>query len=183
MKNNIILIGPIAAGKSTICKGIAKKTGLEHVDVDKLRAEIYPELGYSEEEALEKEKMDGIKGWYMYQKPYELAISKKLLHERENSVISFGGGHSVYHDEMRIKEFTELMSKEPFVFMLTPCEDVETATQILDRRITNNDEKELNPLFVGSETNKKVAKYIIYTEGKTIDDVIKEILSIYMNED
>lgn len=181
MKNNIIVIGPIAAGKSTVCKSISDKTGMKHVDIDKLRGEIYPQLGYSEKEALEEERKAGIKGWYMYQKPYELAISKKLLLESANSVISFGGGHSVYHDEKHIKEFVDLMDKEPYVFLLTPCVDLVDATQILNERISDDDEKELNPLFVKSETNKEVAKFIIYTEGKTIEDVVEEIISIYVS--
>ena len=85
----------------------------------------------------------------------------------------------MYHDKMRIEEFLSLMRKEEFVFLLMPSEDYQESLEILNSRIHNNGEKELNFLFINSETNQKVAKFRIYTKGKKPAETVKEIISIY----
>ena len=46
MKSEIILIGPIGSGKSTISELISIKTGLPRRSMDELRWKYYDEIGY-----------------------------------------------------------------------------------------------------------------------------------------
>lgn len=49
MRSEIILIGPIRVGKSTIGKLLAEQLGLESYRVDDVCFKYYKEIGYSEE--------------------------------------------------------------------------------------------------------------------------------------
>ncbi len=182
INSNIIIIGPIRTGKSTICKELSEKLKKTHVDMDEQRQLMYPEMGYSEEIAEKEYDLNGIKGWYLYQKPFELKAVKTIISNNNNAVIEFGGGQSVYEDENQVKEFIQLMQKEKHVFLLMPCNDNQKSIEILDKRIGDEEaEKILNRIFINSFTNKKVAKYIVYTNGKTPNETIEEIISIYIS--
>ncbi len=180
MNHNIIIIGPIRSGKSTICKKLSEKLQMNHVDMDELRPTLYPEMEYSEQAAEQEYNTKGIEGWYEYQKPFELKAVKTIISSNDNAVIEFGGGQSVYDDEVQAREFITLMQNEKFVFLLLPCSDKQKSLEILDERIGEEEaEKILNRIFINSHTNEQVAKFTVYTQGKTPNETIEEIVSIY----
>ncbi len=182
MNSNIIVIGPIRSGKSTICKKLSEKLQMTHFDMDEQREYLYPEMGYSNEIAEAEFDLKGIEGWYLYQKDFELNAVKIALSKNNNAVIEFGGGQSVYEEKSRVEEFINLMSEEEYVFLLLPCADIQKSLEILDKRIGDEDaEKILNRKFINSYTNKQVARFTIYTEGKTPEETIEEIISLYNN--
>ena len=181
MSDNIILIGPIGVGKSTVAPEVARRTGKIHIDMDTLRGQIYALTDFSEELAEKAYDNGGIIGWHDYQKPFELFAVKTLLEQHRNSVIEFGGGQSVYTDANQADTFLRLVKDESFVILMLPCEDITRSTKILGARARNVEEKILNDIFISSETNKKAAKYVVYTDGKTPRETIDEIVGIYLN--
>ncbi len=182
MRSNIIVIGPIKSGKSSICKKLAEKLKKSHIDMDEQRSILYPQMGYSDKAADAEYDSKGIEGWYMYQKPFEINAVKTILLSSDNAVIEFGGGQSVYQDEHRAQEFIKLMSKEQYVFLLLPCSDPQKSLEILDKRIGDEDaEKMLNRIFIHSFTNKQAAKFTVFTEGKTTEETIDEIITLFNN--
>lgn len=180
MNDNIIIIGPIGVGKSTVAPEVARRTGKKHVDMDELRKEIYALTDFSKKLLNKAYSEGGIIGWWKYQKPFELFSVQTLLKQHTNAVIEFGGGQSVYTDETQAATFLNLIKDEPFVILMLPCEDSARSAKILGDRARNNDEKILNDIFIASETNKKAAKYVVYTEGKTPEETIAEIVKIYL---
>ena len=56
---DIILIGPVRTGKSTLGKLLAEKLGLPQVSLDDLRWKYYGEIGYDEDLAQEFRKQGG----------------------------------------------------------------------------------------------------------------------------
>ena len=49
MKPEIILIGPIGSGKTTVAELLSIKTGLPRRSMDELRWKYYDEIGYDRE--------------------------------------------------------------------------------------------------------------------------------------
>lgn len=179
MKNinsNIVIMGPIGVGKSSVAQELAKQLCLPRIELDEQRTRIYKQTNFSVDEAERQYSLNGIRGWYTYQKPYELLSVDVILSEYSNTVIDFGGGQSVYDDEKQITEFLRLMESVKNSFLLMPYKDVDKSLSLLSKRI-NEDELKLNEIFVRSETNKLAAKHIIYTEMKTIKQIVDEILS------
>ena len=183
MNDNIIIIGPIGVGKSTVAPEVARRTGKKHIDMDALREQIYVLTDFSEELAEKAYDKGGIIGWHDYQKPFELFAVKTLLEQHSNAVIEFGGGQSVYTDATQADTFLSLIKDEPFVILMLPCEDLTRSTKILGDRARNIEEKILNDIFITAETNKNAAKYVVYTDGKTPRETINEIVGIYLNAD
>ena len=181
MSDNIIIIGPIGVGKSTVAPEVARRTGKTHVDMDTLRRKIYALTAFSEELAEKAYDNGGIIGWHDYQKPFELFAVKTLLEQHKNAVIEFGGGQSVYTDAAQADTFLSLIKDEPFVILMLPCEDSERSKKVLSKRARNKGERILNDIFITSETNKNAAKYVVYTDGKTPEETIDEIVGIYLN--
>ncbi|UUV18111.1 hypothetical protein NRK67_12535 [Fusobacteria bacterium ZRK30] len=78
MKKDIILIGPVGAGKSTIGKLLSEKLDIPQASLDDIRWKIYKGSGYDFELAYEIMKREGFLGIYRYWKPFE-AGSRTLL--------------------------------------------------------------------------------------------------------
>ena len=177
MSFNVILMGPIGVGKSTIAKIIAERTGKPFVDLDEQRSRFYAETDYSDKKAERRYLLKGIQGWYRYQKPYELYSVRRILEESRDSIIAFGGGQSVYEDEEQQAEFYKLMAPVEHSFLLLPFPDVDASLKLLSQRI-EKDELKLNRIFIYSETSRSAAKHIIYTGEKTPNQVADEIMGI-----
>jgi shikimate kinase len=98
MTTDIILIGPISVGKSTVGSLLSQRLGWTQRSMDDLRWDYYQEIGYDEELAKHKRETEGFWGLYRYWKPFEAYAVERLLAEHQQCVIDFGAGHSVYED-------------------------------------------------------------------------------------
>lgn len=166
MKKNIVLIGLMGSGKSTIGKLIAEKLGIKFADTDDLiihKAQKPIKQIFAEEGEI-----------------FFRDIESKVIEEvskEENIVISTGGG-AVLRDEN-----VESLKKNGILFYLyAPAEE-------LYERIKDDTERPLiktpNPL----ETLKKIqeareyfynkADYKITTCGKSPEESADEIIRIY----
>lgn len=173
--NNILVMGPIGVGKTSVSKELAKRTGRKLIEMDEEKKRIYSQIGFSLEKCEEKYEKYGIMGWYQYQKPFELYSVKMLLGENDNAVIDFGGGQSVYDNEEQVKEFLSIVKSQKYSFLLMPYEDVDMSLKLLSTR-NEDDDTDLNRIFINSITSRQAAKHIIYTGEKTISDIVDEIL-------
>ena len=99
MRSEIILIGPVGVGKSTLGKLLAEKLGVPLCSMDDLRLQYYNEIGYNKEKIREIDSTEGFSGVYKYWKPFEIHAVERLLADHKNCVIDFGAGHSVYEDD------------------------------------------------------------------------------------
>lgn len=175
--SNIVIMGPIAVGKSSVAQELARELGRSRVELDEERERIYSQSDFSAEEMENHYSSEGIVGWYNYQKPYELLSVAVVLAENSNAVIDFGGGQSVYDDEKQAEEFLRLMEPVENSFLLMPYVDTEASIALLRARI-GRDEATLNKIFVPSKTSRLAAKHIIYTERKTVKEIVTEIIPL-----
>ena len=124
MGDEIILIGPINIGKSTISELLSIKLNKPHIMIDKIRFKYYEEIGYDHTIAdkLQNEKgfFDGI---YRYWKPFELYAIKKILNEYSDCIFDFGAGHSVYEDDEMFNEAKELLDDFKNIILLLPTSE------------------------------------------------------------
>lgn len=173
--NNILVMGPIGVGKTSVSKELAKRTGKKLIEMEEEKKRIYTHIGFSLKKCEEKYEKYGIMGWYQYQKPFELYSVKVLLEENNDAIIDFGGGQSVYDNEEQVKEFLNIMKIQKHSFLLMPYEDEDMSLKLLSTRY-EEDDTELNRVFINSKTSRQAAKHIIYTGQKTISEIVNEIL-------
>jgi shikimate kinase len=171
--SNIILIGPIGTGKSTLADIISTKLSYPRCCVDDVRWDYYQKLGYSKEkeQALRAVSFEEV---YKYWKPFEAQTIIQILKDYQNHVIDFGGGHSVYEDEQLFSEVANAMLQESNVFLILPSEDKEESLRILDER----EKLAINAHFIEHKSNYELAKHIVYTKGKTPLETAEEIIQL-----
>lgn len=177
MDKEIILIGPIGVGKSTVGQVLSKKLNIPQCSLDFVRFKYYDEIGYSSLKERLLWKFKGFIGVYKYWKPFEAYSVERVLNDYPDHIIDFGGGQSVYEDDNLFMKVQKLLKPYKNIFLLLPTEDKEKSFNILQSR-QNCD---INRHFIEHKSNYELAKHIIYTEGKTPDMVADEIIKNISN--
>ena len=164
-KKNLVLLGMMGSGKSSIGSLIAKKLQLNFIDIDNV---IENELGLSIKKIFET------KGENYFRKFEEKTTLKKL--KSGSTVISLGGG------AFSNKEIRNEVIKNHISFWLNWSDD------ILLNRIKNSKKR---PLAFNSSENEIIdlikkrsniyskALYKIECDNLTKNEIVKEILKIY----
>lgn len=163
-KKNIMLIGFMGTGKSTISAKLREKTRMEEVDMD---AAIVERENCSINEIFQNQGE-------AYFRQVETDVLKELLTE-DHRIISCGGGAVVKEENVK------MMKDNGSVILLTA-----TAQTVFDRVKNNNDRPilrgNMNVEFIQELMKKREALYlraadiIIETDEKSVDEICDEIL-------
>ena len=166
-KENLVFLGMMGSGKSSIGSLVAKKLKVKFIDIDK---EIEKELGLSISKIFETKGED-------YFRQYEEKITLKIL--KVNSiVISLGGGAFVN------KKIRKEILKNHISFWLN------WSNEILLNRIKNSKkrplalnatENELIDLIKKRSNTYSKASYEIKCDKLSKQEIVKKILEIYEN--
>jgi len=163
--NNIILVGPMGAGKTTIGRRLSERLNLDFFDSDH---EIVNTTGVSIDHIFD---VEGEKGF----RDRESDVLKKLCN-LPNIVLATGGG------AVMLEENRELMKKASSIIYLSSSVD-----QILRRTAksktrpllekSNNRRKTITDIIEARDSlYREVSSYIIDTNGKKLNEVIDEII-------
>ena len=163
----ILIIGPMATGKSTVANELAKIIDKPRVPMDRLRWYYYYKEGFS----LEKEfSIESFTDVMAYWKPFELNAVDRIVSEFPNAIIDFGAGHSYYPDERQFEEASKILEPISNIFLLLPTPDKEESIKICNERlekrkkdVLSEDEISANENFVQHESNYKIGQtYYLY---------------------
>ena len=175
---DVILIGPIGAGKSTLGTLVAAALGVPQVSLDDIRFTYYRERGYDDSIANQRYAADGFWGLYRYWKPFEAYAVERVLAEHTNCVIDLGAGHSVYEDEVLLARVKQVLAPHPNVVLVLPSADLATSLDVLrERRPSLRDiTPDINEHFITHPSNYELATLTVYTAGRTPEETCAEIL-------
>ena len=186
MNSNIILIGPLAAGKTTVGRLLAEKLNLPFCSVDHIRSAYYQQVGYDQTFASQIATSDqGIQGVLRYSKPFEARMVEKVLADHQG-IIDFGASNSVYDDQALFARVQSAFAPYPNVILLLPSPNLDESAAILKNRLIRmlteagkefTDELfELNEYFVKHPSNHQLAKWVIYTKDKPPEEICAELV-------
>ena len=180
MPSDIILIGPIGAGKSTIGELLAGQLKLPQCSMDEKRWPYYKEIGYSQQLAALKRETEGFWGVCQYWKPFEAYAVGRLLAENHHCIIDFGAGHSVYDDPQLFESVQQALAPYPNVILLLPSPDLDESIAILNQRneYVPNGTPNVHEHLLRHPSNFQLAKFIVYTKSKTPIETCQEILQV-----
>ena len=166
MKKNLVLIGMMAVGKTTLAKIIAKKLKLQFLDTD---SNIEKSNSMTIKEIFNK------KGEKFFRSEEKKEVLKSI--KKNNCVIALGGGAFMN------KIIREAVLKNTISIWL------DINIKILNKRINwnnkrpllnkNNNEKKLNELYEERKKIYELAKYKIKCNEISKSDIVKKIIILY----
>lgn len=176
----MILIGPVRSGKSTLGRLLAEKLGVPQFSLDKLRWDYFAEIGYDEAEEGRIREAEGWPGVLAYWKPFEPYALERLLADHPGGVVDLGAGQTVQTDEALFLRVQQALAPYPNVVLLLPSPDLDECVRISKERQGHQTwyENDFDEHFVKHPSNHRLAKHIVYTQGKTPQQTCDEILGL-----
>lgn len=164
MDYNIVLIGFMGAGKSTVSEYLKHTYGMDVAEMDQIIAE--------------REGMAISDIFSIYGEEYFRNLETNLLRElqsRKNTVISCGGGAA-----LREENIVEMKKNGRVVFLTVTPETVYERVKDSDERPILNGNKNVN--YIAELMAKRRAKYeaaadvLVTTDGRDVQSICEEII-------
>ena len=174
------------AGKSTIGEVLSQELGIPHISVDEIAESHYLKNGLDPHTLQQICDSEDFREYVDFMRPYEIQAVKEIVREYSDAVISFGAGHSYAETDEDQAQFLEIKDLSPNIFLILPSQDAETSRKVLEERMEADEpltsqklesKKEVNSIFLKSESNSLLANHVIYTEGRTPEESAREIIN------
>ena len=169
MKKNLVLLGMMGVGKTTIGKIVAKKQRLEFIDTD---------INIEEKCLMKISDIFKKKGEKFFRAEEEKEVPKLL--NKSNCVIALGGGAFMN------KKIRESVLKNSISIWLN------VSHTTLNKRLKwnekrpllkkNNNEEKINELYKRRKSIYKLANYKIECGKMSKQDIVKKIIELYENQ-
>lgn len=187
-KNSIVLIGPMATGKSTIANHLAELTGYKNYPVDRLKWYYRFKNGYNIQESTKIFNQFGFGAMLQYSHQYFGVKDLKQLLTEFKGIVDLGAADTHCSTKERCEGLLNLFQDFHNVFLILPYKDskksVELLTSRLIARYKNHPTKYVavesyikeNEEFVRSVFNQVLAKHVVYVNDRAPYLVAQEIL-------
>lgn len=164
VRNEPVLIGPAAAGKSSVGRALAELLNIGFVDLDAVADTYYEEAGQPLDEFKARIESHGYPAAHRWWQPARLHALERVLDDHSECVFALGAGHTHYED----RSFSESASRilEPFrhVVRLLPARDPDAAVSVLRSRCAAvkghdgvRDGVDFISIWVASDQNARLA--------------------------
>jgi len=177
--SDIVLIGPVRTGKSTVGKLLADSLELPQISFDNVRWAYYQEIGYDENLARDIRARGGFLALVLYWNLFAAYAVERLLSDYRNCVIDFGAG--TYETQESFNRVQQALSRYRNIVLLLPSPNKEASLRILRERDTNPPldlNFDFNAHFLNHHSYYDLAKFTVYTSGKTPAETCEEILRL-----
>jgi shikimate kinase len=175
----LILIGPIAAGKTTVGRRLAAELGCAFHSLDERELEFTRPAGFDLEHMRELFRTGGIHAEYAYRRRFFDAAVAGLLATRPAGVVELGGGHPVVPEAAAQGRIEEALAPYSRVVLMMPCADREEARRVLRGRMgPEAAEADLNRYALADDTLERLARYTLFTEGRSPEETCREVLDL-----
>lgn len=171
---DVILIGPMGAGKSTQGRLLAEKLGRPQVSMDAIRWDYYKEIGWDEAEQNRINEREGFAGVYRYWKRFEIHAVERALAEHHGCVIDFGAGHSVFEEEAHFERARRTLEPYANVILLLPSPDPDASCRLIRERETING-MPVSRFILTHPSLRELATHVVYTQGQTPEETCRAV--------
>ena len=179
--SQVVLIGPMAAGKSSVATLLAERTGRRNVPLDMVRWAYYFKAGFDLAEQRRREHESGRLGRLAYWKPFEAHAVERVLADFPDAIIDFGAGHSVHDDEQLFARVQVALAPVPHVILLKPALRLDESLAILGERFPPEERDEAereNWTFLRNPSNERLATHTVLTGRRKLEEVCEEIMRL-----
>ena len=165
----VVLIGPVCVGKTTLLPILAARLGRPSVDLDDVAEPYYKEVGRGRDELNLVGAARGDLGAYLWWQEGHPHAVRRVLEDHPDAVIALGAGHTTYADAALFEQVRFLLAPCAAVLIL-PSPNNERSIGILRQRaIELNgmdwvlDEVDVLEQWVAGEQNRLLSAVTVYT--------------------
>jgi hypothetical protein len=185
MRSEIILIGPLWAGKSTIAELLCQRLGLPRASMDDTSWRYYEEVGFDRARGTELERCGDHLALSRYVRPFLAHSVERHLADHPGCVIDFGAIHSIYDELEELNRVKRALAPYRNVILLLPSPDLKRSAAVLRERaaddvwlakIREEHGLDLNEQYLRHPANRELARWVVYTEGRTPEETCEEIM-------
>lgn len=178
----VVLIGPVCAGKTSVLPLVADGLGAPGVDLDEVAESYYEEVGFGRDRLHEVGAQLGDLGAYRWWQGGHPHAVRRVFEEHPESVIALGAGHTVFEDEALQAEVIELL-RPKFSVLLLPSADLDESVQIIRQRAI--DTRDMSWIMNGHDVidewirgpqNFSLADVTVFDRGRSPAEVAGEVL-------
>jgi hypothetical protein len=191
----IILIGPVCTGKSTLAPLLAHRLAVPQVSLDQLSLSYLEELGGGEAalgsiqqelnrgQAALRNVQQGCLATYRQFEPFFASAVERLLSQHFDRIIDLGAGHSHYQDQDLFQRVRQVLAPYHNIVLVLPSPDLDLSVQILKERSLSQrgydwiaDGYDFIDHWVKDRCNHELTTLTVYTQDKTPQQTCDEIL-------
>ncbi|WP_380167839.1 shikimate kinase [Jannaschia sp. R86511] len=134
----LVLVGPAAAGKSTLGTLVAARLGVPFVDLDAVGDQYYAEVGWTVDRLVARTGQIGRVPAEREWEPARAHAVRRVLQDHPGAVVALGAGHTSYDDPTLAHEVGRALSTVPHVLLVRPSEDrTEALAELRERAIAS----------------------------------------------
>ena len=169
MKKNLVLVGMMAVGKTTLGKIVAKKQNLEFVDTD---------LNIEKKNSMTINEIFNKKGEIFFRKEEEKEVLESL--KKKNCVIALGGG-AFLNDNLRKNILKDALSIWLDVDLKTINERIKWNKK---RPLLNTEKKseKVNDLYSERKNIYELAEHKINCKNLSKNKIVDKIIKLYAKQ-
>lgn len=177
-RDRVVLLGPIAAGKTTVGRLLAARLGCEFHSLDAHELRYSEAAGFDLAEARRRFAAGGYHAEYAYRRAFFARGVLAFLAEFQEGILELGGGHPVVPDPGEQARIADALRPLPNVVLLMPREDLEESLEILRGRLGPEAARvDPNRIFMGDGVLEGLARHTVLTDGRTPEEVCEAVLA------
>ncbi len=176
----IVLIGPYLSGKTTIRHLLAAALQRPHLGLvpwhdEAVVIDFFQSGGWDPAEEARVLAAGGDLGAYFH--PFEVHAIEQAIGTYPDHIIEIAADWPVQDDAALFQRLRQAFARCQHVILLLPSSDPSASYTILRERYWSLIDINLNEIFVRHPSNHRLAKYTVYTEGKTPRETCSDILA------
>ncbi|MFI9593628.1 shikimate kinase [Nonomuraea sp. NPDC052265] len=170
----MVLIGPAAAGKSTLGEAMASATGRGFVDIDAIGGDYYAEVGWDMDRLRSRIRQVGRVAAEREWEPARAHAVERVVVDHPDAIVALGAGHSHYTRPELFRRVRSALASVAHVVLVLPCPDQERSVQVLRRRSLatkqtdwiSADGHDFLAEWVRDPGNRALATIVLHTDGE-----------------
>ena len=181
IKSDIILIGPVRAGKSTLSKLLSERLGRPQVALDDLRWQYYREIGYDDKLAKTIRQRGGLLALVLYWQLFDAYAIERVLAGHHGCVFDFGAGAVALESHENLARVRLALAPYPNVILVLPSPDTDETLEILKARDVpppTDLNFDFNRHFLERGFYQRLARHTVFTQGKLPEETRDDILGL-----
>lgn len=180
--SQVVFIGPVCTGKTTLLRLVADRVGAEAVDLDDVANLYYEEVGRGFDALQEKGGEVGFLASYCWWQEGHPHAVRRVFEDHPHAAVALGAGHTHYQDQQLFDEVATVL-RHRYPILVLPSADLDQSVDVIrTRSLASRDmdwrygDVDFIERWVKDPANHVLARWTVYTENRTQHQTADDIM-------